>query len=359
LLRRQRGRRLGTLAGTSAGADQEDAVTLVDTEAQRPGSTDVARGLSLLRMVLRIRAFEETALDLTRRGEIVGAVHPSTGHEAIAAGVGERLGPRDEVVSYYRCHGHALACGLEPTAMFAELLGRVSGVNKGKGGSMHLAQRSRRFLGGNSIVGANIGIAAGMATAARIRGVRMAVVAFLGDGAMGAGVVLETLRIAAKQALPLLLVCENNGWQDRTVSHLVSDQNPAAVAAGLGVPSVIVEGNDAVAVADLAGALLDEVHAGRGARFLEASTYLRDFHCQFGPVPPDQYRPEEEVRRWRARDPVSAAERALLARQIARSTLDELRQNAYQEMAAAAAHALAEPVPAPAEAEHDLTVSRW
>jgi len=331
-------------------------MTLVDTEAHRSGSEAVAHGLSLLTMMVRIRAFEETALDLTRRGEVVGAVHPCTGHEAIAAGVCDRLGPRDEVVSYYRCHGHALASGLEPAAMFAELLGRASGVNKGKGGSMHLAQRSRRFLGGNSIVGAGIGIAAGMAAAARIRGVRMAVVAFMGDGAMGAGVVLETLRIAAKQALPLLLVCENNGWQDRTASHLVTDQTPAAVATGLGVPSTVVDGNDAGEVAGIAGALLDQVRAGLGARFLEASTYLRDFHCQFGLLTPGPYRPEDEVRQWQARDPIAAAGRAL---RVAQSTLDELRREAREEMAVAAAHALAEPVPAPAQARHDLTVSRW
>ncbi|HEU5471037.1 MAG TPA: thiamine pyrophosphate-dependent dehydrogenase E1 component subunit alpha [Actinophytocola sp.] len=319
----------------------------------------MTRGLALLTTMLRIRAFEETALDLTRRGEIPGAVHPYTGHEAIAAGVGGRLGPRDEVVSYYRCHGHALACGLEPAAMFAELLGRASGVNRGKGGSMHLAQRSRRFLGGNSIVGAGVGIAAGMAAAARIRGSRAAVVAFVGDGAMGAGVVLETLRIAARQALPLLLVCENNGWQDRTASPLVSGQPPAAVATGLGVPARTVDGNDVGAVADLAGELLAEVRAGRGARFLEASTYLRDFHCQFGPVPPEPYRPAEEVRRWRDRDPVSTAERALLARRVDQSTVDELRAGAYREMAEAAEWALAEPAPGPEEIGTDLMVSRW
>jgi TPP-dependent pyruvate/acetoin dehydrogenase alpha subunit len=329
-------------------------VTLVESEPEA-----VARGLSLLTMMLRIRAFEETALDLARRGEIVGAVHPYTGHEAVAAGVGEQVGPEDQVVSYYRCHGHALARGLEPIAMFAELLGRSSGVNKGKGGSMHLAQRSRGFLGGNSIVGANVGIAAGMAAAARIRGEHTAVVAFLGDGAMGAGVVLETLRIASRQGLPLLLVCENNGYQDRTASHLVSDRAPASVAAGLGVASATANGNDAGEVADIAGKLLAEVRDGRGPRFLEASTYLRDFHCQLGVVPPEEYRPEEEVRAWRAADPITIAEHTLAAQHVQRSTMDEMRRRAYQEMTAAATNALAEPPPTPEEAEHDLTVSQW
>ncbi|HET9141706.1 thiamine pyrophosphate-dependent dehydrogenase E1 component subunit alpha [Actinophytocola sp.] len=327
-----------------------------DTESPRVAA---AADLSRYRMMLRIRAFEETALHLTRCGEIVGAVHPYTGHEAIATGVGELIGPADQVVSYYRCHGHALACGLEPTAMFAELLGRASGVNKGKGGSMHLADRSHGFLGGNSIVGANVGIAAGLAAAVRIRGLTAAVVVFLGDGAMGAGVVLETLRIAARQELPLLFVCENNSYQDRTPSHLVSELAPAAVATGLGVRSASVDGNDAGEVAEVAGAMLGAVRNGLGARFLEASTYLRDFHCQLGPVPPDPYRPDDEVRRWRTRDPVTRAERKLIAHGLPRSDLDALRRQAYLEMTDAAADALEAPVPRPEAAEHDLTIARW
>ncbi|MBN6040998.1 thiamine pyrophosphate-dependent dehydrogenase E1 component subunit alpha [Amycolatopsis sp. 195334CR] len=307
------------------------------------------RDLPLYETMLRIRAFEETALELQRRGEVPGALHPATGHEAIAAGVCAHLGPADHVVSYYRCHGHALAVGVDPAAMFAELLGRATGLNKGKGGSMHLADRSHRFLGGNSIVGANVGIAAGMAAALRIRQEPGAVVVFFGDGAVGAGVVLETLRIAAHQRLPLLFVCENNGYQDRTRSELVSGIAPGAVAAGLGVPSTSVDGNDARAVADAAGALLPIVREERTARFLDAATYLRDFHCQFGPEPPGEYRPVDEVRRWRARDPLSRAD----------FDLTEPRRRAVDEMRLAAAHALAQPEPSVNTVDDDLTAARW
>jgi TPP-dependent pyruvate/acetoin dehydrogenase alpha subunit len=317
------------------------------------------QGLALLEMMCRIRAFEEVALDLARRGDVVGAVHPYTGHEAIAAGVGDQLGPDDHVVSYYRCHGHALAAGLAPTAMFAELLGRATGVNKGKGGSMHLADRSRRFLGGNSIVGAGVGIAAGMAAANQIRGVPGVVVVFLGDGAMGTGVVLETLRITARQRLPLLFVCENNGYQDRTRSSLVSDGSPADVANGLGVPAVIADGNDVEEVAAAAAGLLDEVRGGGGARFLEALTYLRDFHCQLGPATPDPYRPPDEVRWWSAHDPIVSAGRTLVTRGVTEESLLVLRERAHQEMVDAAASALRDPVPGPDEAVHDLTTGGW
>jgi TPP-dependent pyruvate/acetoin dehydrogenase alpha subunit len=323
------------------------------------GHIRTGHGLALLEMMCRIRAFEEVALDLARQGHVVGAVHPYTGHEAIASGVGDRLGPEDHVVSYYRCHGHALAAGLPPTAMFAELLGRASGVNRGKGGSMHLADRSRRFLGGNSIVGAGVGIAAGMAAAQRIRGGPGVVVVFFGDGAMGAGVVLETVRIAARQRLPLLFVCENNGYQDRTRSSLVSDRSPSDVANGLGVPAVVAEGNDVEEVTTAAGGLLDEVRGAGGARFLEALTYLRDFHCQLGAAPPDQYRPADEVRWWSAHDPITQAGRTLVLRGVAEETLLALRERVHQEMVDAADWALREPVPTPDEAMRDLTTSGW
>ncbi|HEY0636138.1 MAG TPA: thiamine pyrophosphate-dependent dehydrogenase E1 component subunit alpha [Pseudonocardiaceae bacterium] len=328
------------------------------TSRRAPGRT-VDHDLALLDTMLRIRFFEEIALELTSRGDIVGALHPYTGHEAIAAGVARHVGRDDQVVSYYRCHGHALATGLDPFEMFAELLGRATGVNRGKGGSMHLAQRSRNFFGGNSIVGANVGIAAGMAAGLRIRGRRAAAIVFLGDGATGAGVVLETLRIAAHQRLPLLLVCENNAYQDRTPSRLVSTVPPAAVAAGLGVPAETVDGNDVTAVDDVAGRLLPAVRDGDGPRFVEATTYLRDFHCQWGELPPAEYRPPAEVALWRERDPIERLERSLLARGMPAARLRAGRERVRAERRRAATAALAEPEPHPAEATEHLTARPW
>lgn len=328
---------------------------MVETAADHrvPGAAD--RDLDLFAAMVRIRLFEEKALALTTSGAIPGALHPYTGHEAVAAGIGRHLGPGDQVVSYYRCHGHALMAGLDPFEMFAELLGRAAGVNKGKGGSMHLAQRSRNFFGGNSIVGSNVAIAAGIAAGIDIRGERVAAIVFLGDGAMGAGVVLEALRIAQHQRLPLFLVCENNAYQDRTASHLVASRPPAVVASGLGVAAATVDGNDAVAVAGAAGPLLDSVRGGDGPRFLEARTYLRDFHCQFGPRAPDEYRPAGEVARWLAADPIERLRRRLVDRGVHPERLDGLRRRVAAEIERAAAAALAAPAPDPAEATTDLT----
>jgi len=254
-----------------------------------------------------IRSFEEAVLALTADGEIPGFVHPCTGHEAIAAGV---VGARDErewVVTYYRCHGHALACGSDPLAVLRELMGRRGGLCGGKGGSMHLADRSRRLLGASSVVATQLPIAAGVAFAERAAGTDAAVLVFCGDGALGAGVAYETLTIAATLRLPLLVVCEDNGWQDHTRSSQVNALPPARLCAALGLRCREVDGNDLMAVADAAGDLLAGCRTGDGPAVLVASTYLRDFHAQSGPVRPEEYRPADEVEHWLARDPLELA----------------------------------------------------
>lgn len=268
------------------------------------------QGVALLETMCRIRAFEEVAGDLARQGDLVGPVCSGTGHEAVAAGVGDRLGPDDHVVSSHRWHGHALAAGVPPSKLFAHLLGRS--------GSTCLADRSRRFLGGSVTGGGNAGIAAGTAAAHQLRGVQGAVVVFLGDDAPDAGAVLETLRLAARQRLPLLAVCANTGGRDL-------GRSPVDVATGLGVPAVVAEGNDVEEVATAAGGLLEEVRGGGGPRFLEALTYPRDGH--------------DEARWWSAHDPIVLAGQTLVARGVPEESLPALRERARREMADAAAHA--------------------
>jgi acetoin:2,6-dichlorophenolindophenol oxidoreductase subunit alpha len=255
------------------------------------------------RMMCLIRAFEEAVLTLTADGLVPGFVHPCTGHEAIAAGA---IGARDEhewVVTYYRCHGHALACGSDPLAVLREIMVRRGGLCGGKGGSMHLADRRRRLLGASSVVAAQLPVAAGVAMTEQRSGTR-AVLVFCGDGALGAGVAYETLTIANLRRLPLLVVCEDNGWQDHTPSPQVSTLTPARLCEGLGLRCREVDGNDLVAVADAAAELLADCRAGRGPAVLVARTYLRDFHAQSGPAVPAQYRPSAEVEHWLARDPL-------------------------------------------------------
>lgn len=259
------------------------------------------------RTMVRIRVLEEKIIDCADRDEIVGFVHPYTGQEAVAAGVLAARRPDEWVVSFYRCHGHAVAAGLPLDGIVREVLGRAGGLCGGKGGSMHLADRARHFLGASSIVGSQLPIAAGVAMAEKGADAGRATVVFCGDGALGTGVSFETLTIAATLGLPLLLVCEDNGWQDHTRSDLVRHRTPTDLVAGLGVDHLAVDGNDVEAVHRAATALLTRARQERRPQVLVARTYLRHYHAQVGGARPAEYRPAGEVAYWLARDPLDRA----------------------------------------------------
>jgi TPP-dependent pyruvate/acetoin dehydrogenase alpha subunit len=306
------------------------------------------------RMMCRIRAFEDAVLELTAAGAIPGFVHPCTGQEAVAAGVLGRRDPREWVVSYYRCHGHALAAGSDPLAVLRELMGRRGGLCGGKGGSMHLADRAHRLLGASSVVAGQLPIAAGVAFTEQ--GAGRAVVVFCGDGALGAGVAYETLTIARLRRLPLLVVCEDNGWQDHTPSHEVAALSPAELGAGLGIAETVVDGNDVDAVGAAAAESLAACRSGAGPRLLVARTYLRDFHAQAGPDRPAEYRPEEQVSAWLERDPLRIA-----ADRLAAAGLDPaaIQAEVAAEVAQVVAAAQDTPPVDPATATTALTVAPW
>jgi TPP-dependent pyruvate/acetoin dehydrogenase alpha subunit len=272
---------------------------------------DAERLTNRFRTMVQIRLFEEEVLRLTSAGLVPGFVHPYTGQEAIAAGVLGVRDPREWVVTYYRCHGHALACGCDPTRALCEILTRRGGLCGGKGGSMHLAERTKRFLGASSIVGSQLSIAAGVAMAEQRAGKDRAVIVFCGDGALGTGVAYETMTIAKKLALPLLVVCEDNGWQDHTRSDQVQAVPPAVLCDGVGIVNREVDGNDVVDVTNASVELLNACRAGGGPRMLIADTYLRHFHAQCGATVPGAYRPQEEVAAWLARDPLEIAAKRL------------------------------------------------
>ncbi|WBB80747.1 thiamine pyrophosphate-dependent dehydrogenase E1 component subunit alpha [Micromonospora sp. WMMD882] len=257
------------------------------------------------RTMLRIRVLEEKIIACADRDEIVGFVHPYTGQEAVAAGVLAARRPDEWVVSFYRCHGHAVAAGVPLDGIVREILGRAGGLCGGKGGSMHLADRARRFLGASSIVGSQLAVAAGVAMAERSAG--RAAVVFCGDGALGAGVAFETLTICATLGLPLLVVCEDNGWQDQTRSDLVRHRPPVELVAGLGIEPLAVDGNDVAAVHDAATTALARCRRERRPQVLVARTYLRHYHAQVGGARPAEYRPADEVAYWHARDPLDVA----------------------------------------------------
>nr|MDT0659384.1 thiamine pyrophosphate-dependent dehydrogenase E1 component subunit alpha [Micromonospora sp. DSM 115978] len=309
------------------------------------------------REMLRIRLFEERVLECAAQGLVPGSVHPYTGQEAVAVGVLAARRPDEWSVSFYRCHGHALAAGVPAGALFREILGRAGGVCGGRAGSMHVADRSHHLLGASSIVAAQLPIAAGAAMAEKAAGGGRAVIAFCGDGALGAGVAYETLTVAAVRELPLLVVCEENGWQDHTPSDLVRHRTPAELVRGLGLACREVDGNHVTEVAAAAAEALAACRAGE-PQVLVARTYLRHFHAQLGAVPPAEYRPAEEREYWSRRDPVAHAAAALTAAGLG-DRLGPLRAEVDHELAGAVAGALAAPHPDPATAADGVTVAPW
>lgn len=303
----------------------------------------------MYRQMVLIRTFEEKALACMRDGLVAGVIHPYTGHEAVAVGVLAGRNPEEWVVSYYRCHGHALAAGSPPAGLMREILGRRGGVCGGKGGSMHLADRRHRFLGTSSIVAGQLSVAAGVAMAEKLARSRRAVIVFCGDGAFGAGVSYETLTIALMLQLPLLVVCEDNGWQDATASHLVRRNGPADVVRGLRVPCQEVDGNDVELVAATANGLLQECRCGKGLQVLVAHTYLMHFHSQMGVNPPKEYRPEQERVAWAARDPIARAGCLV-------DSAETIRSKVVQDMEVVVAGAIAAAQPEPNCAFSSVTV---
>jgi acetoin:2,6-dichlorophenolindophenol oxidoreductase subunit alpha len=314
--------------------------------------------LSAYRAMLRIRVFEERVLACAARGLVPGAVHPYTGQEAVAVGVLSARRRKEWIVSFYRCHGHALAAGSAPEALLCEILGRDGGVCGGRGGSMHLADRAHRLLGSTSIVGAQLPIAAGAAMAEQLDQTGRAVLVFCGDGALGAGGSYEALTIAAARGLPLLVVCEDNGWQDRTPSPAVRHRPPAELVAGLGLPVVEVDGNDVTAVYEAADIALRACRLG-GPRVLVAHTYLRDFHAQLGAEPPAEYRPDAERADWQTRDPLVATAGMLTDDSAAIDRLTAVYDDVVAEMDGALERALDARAPDAAAAGASVTAWRW
>jgi pyruvate dehydrogenase E1 component alpha subunit len=263
---------------------------------------------SLYRTVRLIRRFEERCIELVRSGEIVGGIHPYIGQEAIAAGVCAALRADDIITSTHRGHGHVLAKGADPVRMLAELCGRATGLNKGRGGSMHAADFSKGIYGANGIVGAGGAIATGAAWAflRQSHSDRVAV-SFFGDGAVSQGVLLEAMNLAALWRVPVLFVCENNGYATTlTVSNSVAG-TICGRATAFGIPSATVDGMDATLVFQAAAAMVAAARRGEGPAFLECTTYRFDAHHTWEHKARVKYRPAQEEEQGRLRDPVEIA----------------------------------------------------
>jgi pyruvate dehydrogenase E1 component alpha subunit len=273
---------------------------------------------SLYRTVRLIRRFEERAIDLVRSGHIVGGVHPYLGQEGVAAGVCAALRPGDVVTSTHRGHGHVLAKGADPARLMAELCGRVTGLNRGRGGSMHAADLGLGILGANGIVGAGAPMAVGAAWAGVRSGTDAVAVAFFGDGAVNQGVLLESLNLAALRKLPVVFVCENNGW---AISLSVASGVAGTItgrAAAFGVPARTVDGVDPAAVEAATRAAVADARDGAGPSFLECVAPRFDAHHTWEHGARPRYRSDDEVAAARSRDPVAVQGARLAATERAR-----------------------------------------
>jgi pyruvate dehydrogenase E1 component alpha subunit len=258
----------------------------------------------LYRTVRLIRRFEERAIELVRSGLIAGGIHPYIGEEAIAAGTCAALRSDDLITSTHRGHGHVLAKGADPVRMLAELAGRVTGLNRGRGGSMHAAEVSVGILGANAIVGAAAPIATGAAWALRRAGSDRVAVTYFGDGAVNQGVLLETLNLASLWRVPVIFVCENNGFATSMRVEASTAGTITGRAAAFGIAAATIDGMDPEAVLAATTEAVTRARAGDGPTFLECLTYRFDAHHTWEHAARPRYRTDDEVTAGRVRDPL-------------------------------------------------------
>lgn len=256
------------------------------------------------RAIKTIRLFEEKMVDLVNRGEIPGATHAYTGQEAVAVGVCSVLRVDDRITSTHRGHGHLIAKGASLHRMFAELMARATGLNSGRGGSMHAADLSLGILGANGIVGAGAPIAAGAAWAIRQSGSDAVVVAFFGDGGLNQGVLLEAMNLASIWKLPVLFACENNGYAVSLRAEDAVGGDTLERARGFGIPAVRVDGMDVQAVANATAQAVSRARNGEGPSFIDFTTYRFVGHNTGEEFLGVKYRTAQEIDDWRAQDPL-------------------------------------------------------
>ena len=298
-------------------------------------------GLDLYRRMLLIRRFEELVQSLFLRGEVYGTTHLCSGQEAVSVGVASALTDDDRVACTYRGHGHLLARGLAPEALLGELLGRTTGVNGGRAGSMNVVDHEHGVIGCFGIVGGSIAAATGAALA--LKGTGRIATAFFGDGATNQAYFFECLNFAKVLGLPVLFVCENNGYGEYTPMDLVTAGQIVARAEAMEIPTLVVDGMDVWAVRETASDAASRVRSGGGPVFVEARTYRFVGHSRSDP---GKYRPPGELEEWRERDPLLVAERRLAAEHgVTAEQLGEVAAEVEQELQEVEEEALSAPFP--------------
>jgi 2-oxoisovalerate dehydrogenase E1 component len=300
--------------------------------------------MELYRRMVRIRRFEERVAALYRDGLVPGFVHLSVGQEAAAVGATWPLRPDDVITSTHRGHGHCLAKGLDPRGMFAELMARDGGTNRGRGGSMHIADPTRGIFGANGIVAAGLPIAVGAATAAQLRRDGRVAMAFFGDGAAAQGAFHEALNLAAVWHLPVVFFCENNGYSEFSPAVAQHAVGLRARAKGEGLAYVAVDGNDVEATAAAVTSVVAGVRHRAGPTVVEATTYRWHGHYEGDP---ERYRDADEVRRWQQHDPLVRLRRRLEEAGVPDGDLGALEAAVDRELEQALEEARAMAAPAP------------
>lgn len=314
---------------------------------------DRRHALELLGQMILIRRFEEKCAELYSAEKIRGFLHLYIGEEANAVGVMQALTPDDAVVATYREHGHALARGLPPGAIMAEMLGKSGGSSRGRGGSMHIFDVGQRFFGGNAIVGGGLPMAVGLALADKMKKRNRVTCCFFGEGAAAEGEFHEALNIAALWQLPVLFICENNGYAMGTaLERSEAETSIVRHAQSYRIEAQVVDGMDVLAVEAAARRAATDVRSGKGPRFLENITYRFRAHSMFDP---DLYRNKEEIEHWKKKGPVvSFANRLLDRGVINQSDISDLECNADEIIKSAVAFAEASPWEPVGDLEQDV-----
>jgi acetoin:2,6-dichlorophenolindophenol oxidoreductase subunit alpha len=308
-----------------------------------------------------IRATERAAHDLFMAGLVKGTTHLAAGQEAVAVGAATALRPDDYVFATYRGHHHAIARGASPEACLAELMSKATGLCKAKGGSMHLTKADAGMLGSYAIVGSHLPMAVGAAWSASLRGTDQVAVAFFGDGATNIGAFHEALNLAAVWRLPVIFVCENNLYMEYTpIGSVTTVDNPAADrAAAYRIPAEVIDGNDVVVVRAAVERAVARARGGDGPTVLEARTYRHYGHSRTDPA---TYRPQDEVREWLARDPLTVTKDRLARLGVSAEEVSSVDGKVADLVAAAVTAAKAAPPADPAEALTDVWAdggSQW
>ena len=307
----------------------------------------------MLQKMSEIRFFEEKVFDLYGQNLVPGTIHLYAGEEAVAVGVCTALRKDDFITSTHRGHGHCIAKGADLKRTMAEILGRETGYCKGKGGSMHIADFSVGMLGATAVVGAGLPIAVGAGLSAKLRNTDQVVACFFGEGASNQGTFHESLNMAAAWSLPVIFVCENNLYAMGTrQSRIMKIADIADRACGYGMPGVIADGNDVLAVYAATNNAVERARKGEGPTLIECKTYRHKGHSR---VDPAKYRAKEEVEEWLNKDPIKRLKDKTLQDHIfTEPEIGKIEREAMAKVEEAVKFAVESPYPAPEEALEDV-----